>query len=223
MSDIPIVIINRDRLTTTKKLVDQLMERGYDNIHIADMDSSYPPLLSWHGGISLPIHHFPNGGQKWIWTEGWLKKEFVNYPFVCVTDSDIELDPRTPKGFIEQMVAVAKDFRIDKVGLSIKFSDISNPILKEIITPIESNYWKVLLPHPNHYVFNAPVDTTLCVVRPELPFQYQALRIADWSIIHTPWYENWDNLTEEELFYMTHADELIATTKQHYLNYLATK
>ena len=37
---IPIVINNRNRLTTTEKLVKDLMWLGYDNIHIIDNGST---------------------------------------------------------------------------------------------------------------------------------------------------------------------------------------
>ncbi len=221
----PIIIINRDRLATTEKLVDQLLLLGYTDITILDMASTYEPLLEFYDKRSsdFTVMYWDNTGHKALWTDDILKEHFNQYQWVCVTDSDIELSVDTPKGFIEEMVTIAKDYRINKVGLAIKYKGIPNQYLKQIIEPIEGQYWKHRLPHRTHVRYNAPVDTTLCIVKPELPFQYEAIRIANWPIKHIPWYEDWENLTEEEQFYMDQADATISTTKQHYLKWLTNK
>lgn len=184
------------------------------------MDSSYPALLDWYkDNKDFTLIQSENTGHKTLWEKNLLRNLFSEHEWVAVTDSDIALSVDTPKGFIEQMITVAKDFRIDKVGLAIKYKDITNPHLFKIIEPIESTYWKNKLPHPCYKCFDAPVDTTFCTVRPTKPFQYQAVRLAEWPISHLPWYENWDKLTEEQIYYMTHADPKISTTVDHYNKY----
>lgn len=220
MSNIPCIIINFNRLTTTEKLVDQLLILGYSNVSILDMDSTYEPLIEWYNSCThIKVIRWQNTGHKALWIDGILRDQFSQYPWVVVSDSDIELSPETPTGFIEQMITVAKDYRGDKIGLSIRIDDISNPVLRDIVTPIESRYWGNRLQHPIHEIYYAPVDSTFCIVKPELLFTYDALRLADWPIKHCDWYSNWDNLTTEEQYYMDHADETIATTKQHYMNW----
>jgi len=220
MKNIPCILINRDRLSCTEKLVDQLLLLGYTNLYILDMDSSYPTLLSWYkDNKNFTLIQSENTGHKTLWEKNLLRNLFSEHEWVAVTDSDIALSPDTPKGFIEQMITVAKDFRTDKVGLAIKYKDITNPHLFKIIEPIESNYWKNRLPHPRYTTYSAPVDTTLCVVRPNKPFQYQAVRLADWSIQHLDWYMDFEKLTEEQTYYFEHADPKVSTTKQHYLKW----
>ena len=222
MSNIPIIILNRDRLTYLERLVGQLLLLGYDNLFVLDMGSTYEPLLDYYSTCKdFTLIMEENTGHKTLWDKGILRDLFRNYEWVAVTDSDISLSLDTTAGFIEQMIIVAKDFRVDKVGLAIQYQDITNPILKEIIEPIESQYWKHELAHPRHKCYLAPVDTTMCIVRPGLPFEYPAVRLANWTIIHHDWYSDWSNLTPEEQYYMDHADATIATTKQHYLQWMA--
>lgn len=218
MSNIPIVIINRDRLSTTKRLVEQLTILDYKNITILDMDSSYEPLLQWYKDTDIPLIKAANTTHKALWHNGIIDR-FNKHQWIAVTDSDIELHPDTLKEFIEQMITTAKGFGMDKAGLAIQFNNIPNSYLSNIIRNIESRYWKVPLTHPTHTVFSAAVDTSFCVVRTDRPFMYPAIRIADWPCIHTPWYEDWDNLTEEQQYYLDHCDERIGTIKQHYLAY----
>lgn len=219
---IPIIILNRDRLSTTEKLCDQLMLLSYSDIHIVDLGSTYPELLSWYellstsGQDDITIHYFNNIGHKGIWSNGFLK-QFAEYQWVAVTDSDVTLNLNTPKNFLQEMVYIAKDFRVNKVGCAIEYLDITNPVLKSIIAPIESQYWLKKLPHHTLQVYSAPVDTTMCIIRPNDPFQYQAVRIGgEFIITHNDWYSDWNKLTVEEQYYFNHADPKIATTLQHY-------
>lgn len=216
MSNIPIILLSHDRLSTLEKLCDQLTLLGYDNINILDLGSTYTPLLDWYKVCDHEVIMADNIGHKGLWNAGYIKL-FENWPFVAVSDSDIELNLNTPKGFIEDMVCIAKDYRVDKIGCAIEYRDITNPVLKQIITPIEQQYWQKRLAHVTWECFSAPVDTTMCVVKPQLPFQYHAVRVAEeYTIKHCPWYEDWNNLTEEQIYYHTHADPLIATGTKFY-------
>lgn len=202
---------------------------GYSDIHIVDLGSTYPELLSWYellstsgqGGIT--IHYFDNIGHKGIWSNGFLK-QFAEYQWVAVTDSDITLNLNTPKNFLQEMIYIAKDFRVNKVGCAIEYLTITNSVLKSIITPIELQYWQKKLPHNTWEVYSAPVDTTMCIVRPNDPFQYQAVRVAgEFTITHNDWSSNWNKLTTEEQYYFDNADPTIATTLQHYNKWLKQK
>lgn len=216
---IPIIILNKNRKVYTENLVDQFLQLGYDNITILDIASTYEPLLQWYKQCPVEVIYADDCGHKGLWEAGYIDRWSL-YPWIAVTDSDIALNPNTPKGFIEQMITVAKDYRTDKVGLAIQYKDITNPVLKQIITPIESQYWKQKLVHDKYEVYNAPTDTTICIVRPQLPFQYHGVRIANWPITHMDWYSDWDNLTEEQLYYHINANPSIATGTKFYNEWL---
>ena len=48
MKNIPIVILNRDRLYPLQEQVNVLQKKGYTNITIIDNQSTYQPLLDWY-------------------------------------------------------------------------------------------------------------------------------------------------------------------------------
>jgi len=225
MNNIPCIIVNRDRLTSTQKLCYDLIALGYTNIHILDMESTYQPLIDWYKciGTAIKVHYLSNVGQQALW-KGTIMKQFSDYPFVVYSDSDVELNPNTPKGFIEQMILIAQDFRINKVGLGIEINDLPDNELCNFIKGIESNYWNPnrRLQYGDLELYDSPIDTTFCVVRTNLPFSYQAVRIGGaYTCRHVPWYEQWDNLTEEQQYFMDHADPQFSTLKQHYLKWKA--
>lgn len=217
-----VILINRDRLQCLERLIGQLLVLGYDQLYVLDMDSSYPPLLEYYNTCKdFTLIPWKNTGHKALWNDGILKEYFGNEQWVAVSDSDIELNINTPKNFLEEMVYTAKDYRMNKVGLALEYKDITNQYLKNIIEPIESQYWKHCIAHPSKEIYLAPVDTTMCVVRPQQPFTYNALRIAgNYTCKHLDWYSHWEILTEEEQYYMGHADPVIATTVGHYNKWL---
>ena len=68
--DIPIIINSFNRLTTLRRLIASLEQRGLTNIHILDNCSTYPPLLEWYatGGGGYDIIRLPkNLGFKALW------------------------------------------------------------------------------------------------------------------------------------------------------------
>lgn len=222
-SSIPCVILNYNRLSTTERLCDQLTVLGYNNIYILDLGSTYPELLNWYKGCSYTVTMADNIGHTGLWTSGYIK-QFSNWPFIAVSDSDIELNIDTPKGFIEQMIIAAKDYYMDKVGLAIEYRDITNPLYKEIITPIEERYWRDRIADltgaingNERELYNAPVDTTFCVVKPNLPYRIGGIRIAgNYTCKHVPWYQDFNNLTEEEQYYYNTANPKSASCVNHY-------
>lgn len=223
MSQIPIVLLSHNRLASLEKLTDQLTLLGYDNIYILDSGSSYAPLLEWFKTCPYEVIRADNIGHTGLWTAGYIR-QFQNWPFIAISDSDIELNINTQKGFIEQMVVVAKDYHVDKVGLAIEYKDISNPVYKEVVTPIEERYWKHRIPdltgaiHGNEReLYHALVDTSFCIINPMHPYHWNGIRIAgDYTCKHTPWFSDWDNMTEEEQHYMDNADPRYATCVNHY-------
>jgi len=148
---IPIVINNRNRLTTTRKLVSQLKERGYDNIVILDNDSTYTSLLEWYKECGVRVKYLgKNLGQLAIYN-GEVINEFKQGSWVAYTDSDILLGDNCPSNFIEVMIEKAAKYSINKVGLAIKIDDLPNTEYANWVRSWESKYWEKKL----HNEFNA--------------------------------------------------------------------
>jgi hypothetical protein len=219
MSNIPIFINNRNRLFTTKVLVTDLHDLGYTNISILDNASTYEPLLEWYESTwvkkNVVIIYCPNYGHTALWQSNILAMCPLD-EFVVYTDSDIELNENALPGFIEQMITVAKDFRVDKVGLALRIDNLpDNPFCNKI-KQIEGKYWKERLPHNIHEVYNALTDTTFHVLKKGTPYSLPAVRIAGqgFTCLHKPWYNDFTQLSEEEKYVMEHADESFSSYKK---------
>jgi glycosyltransferase involved in cell wall biosynthesis len=87
---IKVVINNRNRLTTTKNMVEKLLVLNpLLDIIILDNGSTYPPLLEWYKTIHCQKYFLENQGHLALWSIG-LDKKLGDY-FVY-TDSDIILN-----------------------------------------------------------------------------------------------------------------------------------
>lgn len=226
MSNIPIVINNFNRLSTTKNLVEDLLCLEYTNIHILDNDSSYPPLLIWYselkekynGNVKL-FNIGYNSGQLALWNTGYIER-FYSEPYMVYTDSDIELNENTPKDFLGILINYAKQYGYDKVGLALKIDDLPETDLGSRIRNHESKFWTNELIED---LYKSDIDTTFAVIKPTNPFDYKSLRVAGKNIAakHIPWYTDWRNMSEEEKYILDHLDNKFSTYKGYYLEWLA--
>jgi hypothetical protein len=216
-SNIPIVINNRNRLTPVIKMIDHLNRLGYSRIFILDNDSTYPPLLEWYKTCKAQVQYIgENMGHQALWKHGILNM-FKKHPFIVYTDSDIELNPNTPEGFIETLIILAKDYRAEKAGLAIHYQDIPPSLGNDRSRLIEERYWKKRLAHPHYEVYDAYIDTTFAVVKSASTYSWahKAVRVAgEFTCRHTPWYLDYNNLNQEEQYYIDNANEKFCSYKR---------
>lgn len=222
--NIPIIINNLNRLSCTRQLVLDLIDRGYDDIYILDMGSSYEPLLEWYSYMEANeivkiLYSESNSGHRSLW-EDHIIDHFHNYPWIVYTDSDIILNPDIPYKFINNMIDILDHSVIKKIGLALEINDLPNNELCNLIRSIEKRYWLKPTIYKDLELYIAPVDTTFAVIDPRKPYDYGAIRIAaEYTCKHEPWYRDWNNLDKEMQFYLDHADPKISTYTQHYLNW----
>lgn len=206
--EIPIVINNFNRITTLKRLISDLEQRGYHNIHIIDNKSTYPPLLEFYNQNESKYKIYrlnKNIGFKALWKSG-LWKKFMS-GFYCYTDSDLSLIENCPDDFMEKFYSLLVKYpKVHKVGFSLRIDDLPdhNKNKNEIIE-WESKF-SLTEKEPN--VFIAPIDTTFALYR---PFSKRGKRDgtdeifrtgAPYQCYHLPWYNDTDNLNEEESYYV---------------------
>jgi hypothetical protein len=211
-----IVINNRNRLTTTKKMVNDLLNRGSSNIIIIDNDSNYQPLLNWYESISdsIKIHRGRNYGHYALFQSGILDQ--INDDWCFYTDSDIELNPNMPDNYQQIMLDLAIKYNYNKIGLALQIDNIPDHYMfKDQVLRNEHPWWqkKVI-----DNVYQADTDTTFCLIKK--CDQFNSLRIAgDFTCMHTPWYLDLYNLSEEEQFYHDNLGDRALTqySKQHKL------
>ena len=124
--EIPIIINSFNRLTTLKRLISSLEQRGYTNIYILDNCSTYPPLVEWLKEVPYEVIHLPNNlGFKALWKHKPSRKRFCG-DYYIYTDADVELDSNCPDDIVERMFYLLHERYpyAFKIGPSIRIDDL---------------------------------------------------------------------------------------------------
>jgi glycosyltransferase involved in cell wall biosynthesis len=227
LNKIKVVINNRNRLTTTKNMVEKLLELNpNEQIIIIDNESTYPPLLQWYErtmnnpNSNVAVHFEKNEGHLALWSTG-LDKKLGDY-FVY-SDSDIILPSEFPKSWkmvmYNQLVWNRNSY--NKVALGIHIDDLPDHYrYKNQVIRNENRWW--LEKHDTEmfdYLYKADTDTTFFMMRNIGDNCYKSLRIAkkDMMCRHHGWYLDLENLDEEEKYYLDHLADRVTTqySKQH--------
>jgi len=224
MSTIKVVINNRNRLTTTKTMVEHLLFLNpNEQIIIIDNGSTYPPLLKWYDSIKklVDIRFNKNEGHLALWATQ-LDKELGEY--FIYTDSDIVLPNDFPKFWKMIMYnQINWQSSFDKIALAIHIDDLPDHYrYKNQVIRNESRWW--LEKHDSEmfdYLYKADTDTTFAMMRNFGDNCYKSLRLGREDMIcrHHGWYLDLENLDEEEQYYLDNHDTHFITqyTIQHKL------
>lgn len=204
MLNVPIIINNFNRLSSTKKLVEDLLRYKCTNIYILDNKSTYVPLLSWYNTISDKINIIrldQNIGHLAIWHPN-VFNQFKNTPYIY-TDSDIELNPSMPENWINVMLELMRKHQ-KKISLALSIEDIPDHyLLKEKAIDNELRWWVERVKEESVEMYYADTDTTFSLYPENTGHHYPSIRVAgDFTCKHTPWYLNCNCLNEEEVYYL---------------------
>lgn len=207
----PIFLINRNLLSSTKKLVEDLYNLGETNLHIIDNASTYPPLLEWYKEQTLAkVHYHENLGERALWNSNLINE--IDSPYYIISDSDIELNPNTPKTLIQDMISLMEKYDYTKIGLSLSLDFPQDNDYQKFSWEWEQKFWQEEL-EPDLY--RADVDTTFCLFK-KGEFTYRSLRMAgDYTARHLPWHKDLNNLSQEDIYYLQHSSNT-STFKRHY-------
>jgi hypothetical protein len=206
---IPIIINNFNRLESMTLLISALKERGYNNIHIIDNLSTYPPLLEYYKTCPYPVFRLGrNIGSNSFWLSG-IYKHFYGEYFVF-TDSDIVPMEECPEDFMLVFLNVLKKYRLArKVGFSLKIDDLPDSYaLKEQVIGWEKQFFEKKC---DEMLYLAPIDTTFALYRPRgsrrpANFSAEMYRTGfPYMARHLPWYVESLNPDEENRYYMEHS------------------
>lgn len=218
MKNIPIVILNKNRLHPLKMLVDSLHSRNYENIIIIDNKSTYEPLLEWYNETKVDVFtnnivRDENGSFYLLALEAKHPKfaPILNDYYVF-TDSDVVPVEDTPDDFIDVMVEVSKEFpSMQKVGPNIKIDDFEPGSRNESIALYyEKKHWETIIPHPKYELYSAPIDTGFAVYAPgaKPTWAGNCIRMGGkYTARHMPFYYDIDNLPDDELYYVKHLEQ----------------
>ncbi len=220
--DVPIFINARDRLGVLKKLIDWLLDAGYRNLIILDNNSTYPPLLEYYFALQKDsrikiVQLGKNLGYKALWLSGILEKMKISTPYVY-TDPDVLPIERCPKNFVKKLMEILNsNHEIRKVGLGLVWEDVTF-FDKEETKRRELNFYAGSQIGDN--LFYAQVDTTFALysnVR-HYSLRFSLRTTGNLMAYHLPWYFDYDNLPDDEKYYMQHADKNSVTSIGGFFN-----
>ena len=220
--DIPIYINNRDRVTTTKTMVDWLVAAGSRNVVIMDNNSTYPPLLEYYSRLPshVGLHKFPANHGPWsFWTADLHRKQTTPY---VVTDSDLVPADECPKDLMARLCSLLSRFPHSlKVGPGLKIDDVPDDqaLYSGWDRKGEEHFWTKRF---NEEAFNAPIDTTFALyptgnyVSGDFLKGYHNLRMdTPYLFRHMPWYAR-RPLSEEESYYRAHTGYDVSNQPHRY-------
>lgn len=201
--DIPVVINNRNRFTYLMDLIAWLERVGVKNIYLLDNASTYPPLLEYYQKTPHTVLRLgKNVGHKALWKSDYYTLFKHNY--FIYTDPDVVPDAACPDDAIALLWKKLKQYerQTEKIGLGLKIDDLPAHFnLKDKVVNWEKQYWTNDV---DEDLYKANVDTTFALYRPYAPHNHSdGYRMKPpYLLKHQPWYLNYDNLPEEELYYL---------------------
>jgi hypothetical protein len=216
MKNIPIVIINRDRLYPLIDQVNVLKNKGYNNITIIDNQSTYQPLLDWYKESGIDVF-YNNVTENYCYAfrdlvlQGHPKFTEITSNWYVLNDSDIIPLDTVPDNFINDLIEYAIRHNKTKVGMSIKIDDLdmSYP-LNTWVYSYESTYWTNAIVDGNVELYPHPIDTTFAVYAPQtIPtWSDNTLRAGvPYIVKHAPFYYNPEALPDDEKYYLANMNK----------------
>lgn len=205
--DIPIIINNRNRLSFLKDLINALEVRGYKNIHIIDNNSNYKPLLEYYKECKYNIFRLKeNVGFLALWKTN-IYKSFI-HDYYVYTDSDVVPINQCPENFLETFWnKMRSEKSIMKIGLSLKIDNLPDYFNKKEEVILWENQYYNNETTDGYFISN--IDTTFALYRPFMSQGASRLKMlrskAPFQAAHMPWYNDSNNLNEEEVFYIKNA------------------
>jgi len=193
--NIPAIIIGYNQVTYIRNMVKQL-ERYTSDIVIIDNNSSFKPLLDYYE-------------KEFNYT---LLKQKANYGHVVynkksvqklvgavhiMTDPDLKFNSHLPNNFLQTLIEISYYYKAQRVGFALQIDapDIRNDLFHgpHTIQAWERQFWRNRLqyPDPNLELYDAPIDTTFCLVNKKFEPNGTCIRVAgDFTCKHLPWHTN---------------------------------
>jgi hypothetical protein len=189
------IIINRNLLTTLKGTIDFLKKDDRLNIIICDQCSDYPPLLDFYKTYDGEIIYSKENIGKF---HPFQLKDIRETEYFIVTDPDCDYSS-VPNDWLDKMINVLENSPIHKVGFSLSLDNIldNNP-LKARIVGWESRFWR----EKNEFGYVSKIDSTFALYRKNSRKGLDSIRLeSPYIISHVPWELDYENLSEEWLYY----------------------
>ena len=205
---IPIVMIAYNNLFFVRNFILQI--KHFKNpIILFDNKSTYEPLLQYYkeikaelgSKIDIRLMDENKGCHVASLYEHTLPKIYI------LSDPDLQLNPGMPENFSDILLALSIKYEAYKVGLAL---DISEPekLLSckeyengQTIMEWEGKYWKKPIADNDYELYDAPIDTTFCLINRAYSKETQIRIAGDFTAKHLPWYKGFlkEHISSNEL------------------------
>lgn len=210
---LPVFVIVRDRFEQLRQTVDRLEKAEGIDIILVDNQTTYGPTVEYLKNSPHQVVHLnDNYAHHAPWTCGLVPSD----SYYVVTDPDVKLVDQCPTDWVlyfQELLEMFPNFL--KVGVSLQIDNLPDHYnFKQSVIAHETQFWQnQICQHKNVPIYNAPIDTTLAMYRPGRPFNLGPALRTGWpySAEHLAWYVDSENLTEDEVYYRTHANRQIAS------------
>lgn len=207
---VPVYVVTFNRLTTTKRLCEQLSRMNDVRVIIVDNKSTWPDLIDWYSKCDYEVIRLTeNYGHHAPWRTGITARP--NDGFYCVTDCDLDLDG-VPADLMAVLKHPLKSWSSPPVksGVALRLDDL--PAWQTQVIEWEQRFWKHRV---DAFRYWAPIDTTLAMYRRHTPVRVatkvagiRAVRAAGpYTARHMPWYLDPTNLDDENANYFATAND----------------
>ena len=208
--DIPVFIINRNRLGAMRSMIEWLLGVGMNKLIILDNQSDYPPLLEFYSALPEKVKLMlmtENFGPYVFWQQGVHRA--LETPYI-ITDSDLVPASFCPADLVPALLGAIERFPdCGKAGPSLRIDNLPDCYRQaETARRWESQFWEKPLGRGH---FAAPLDTTFALypARAEFTRDNRNIRLGyPYMFEHVPWYVAESDLSEEERYYRTHTSPI---------------
>lgn len=193
--NIPAVVISYNQFTYTQNMVKQL-EKLTSDIIVVDNNSSFAPLLDYFENDFKYTLLRQNKNHGYTVYEKDFVQKLVGDTYI-LTDPDLQFNPKLPKNAIKTLINISNHLNAGRVGfaLLIDADDIRTDITHFgcSIKTWESQYWTKKVsypPDPTLKLYQAPIDTTFCLINHRRNGGYHIRVAGDYTCVHIPWHIN---------------------------------
>ena len=219
---IPVYVNVFNRLTTTRRLCEQVSRLENCYPVIIDNASTWEPLLEWYSNCPYEVIRLDqNIGHRAPWLSGSVRPAAdlfwsqIDSEFYIITDCDIDIEgvPLDVASVLQipfqwsrpEWSAYQSDYFVVKSGLALRIDDI--PEKQGNVLRWESQFWTRPVEEDARF-FWARIDTTFVMIHKStwhkraMHSHVVAVRIAgEYQARHMPWYYNANNVDAETLNY----------------------
>ena len=224
---IPIIIICFNNYKYVENMISQLTKPNRDlekQIIILDNKSTCPDTIQYlKNAKNIVLYNTENMGPWISATQNTHIYNLLPDKFI-LTDPDLELNPLMPSNFIEQLVELSNKYNCGKIGPALSIFDFNKMyqyvfFRGKTIYEWESQFWKKKIEHGKYELYDAEIDTTLCLINKK--GTEQCIRIAgNFTAKHLPWYTDNSIYNVYENYILNSQMTTISTTSQLILTYI---